>query len=115
VLRGRGTEIEGLPPYLLFLEALQPFIASAAGRALHRRLGRRVVAAGELFPELAKPGRNGSLPPEDYGSTNVCLTTPAGRSRRKRSTELPAAGAKSAMRERPRQLGGDISRSESRG
>ena len=65
VLRGRGTEIEGLPPYLLFLEALQPFIASAAGRALHRRLGRRVVAAGELFPELAKPGRNGSLPPED--------------------------------------------------
>ena len=65
VLRGRGTEIEGLPPYLLFLEALRPFIASAAGRALHRRLGRRAAAAGELFPELAKPGRSGSLPPEE--------------------------------------------------
>jgi DNA-binding CsgD family transcriptional regulator/tetratricopeptide (TPR) repeat protein len=65
VLRGRGTEIEGLPPYLLFLEALRPFIASAAGRALHRRLGRRATAAGELFPELAKPGRSGSLPPEE--------------------------------------------------
>ena len=65
VLRGRGTEIEGLPPYLLFLDALQPFIASAAGRALHRRLGRRAAAAGELFPELAKPGRSGSLPPEE--------------------------------------------------
>jgi len=65
VLRGRGTEIEGLPPYLLFLEALRPFIASADGRALRRRLGRRVAAAGELFPELAKPGRSGSLPPEE--------------------------------------------------
>ena len=31
--------------------------------------------------------------------------TLAGRSRRKRSTELPAAGAKSAVRERPPQLG----------
>jgi DNA-binding CsgD family transcriptional regulator len=65
VLRGRGTEIEGLPPYLLFLEALGPFIASASGRALHRRLGRRVAAAGELFPELAKPARSCSLTPEE--------------------------------------------------
>ena len=65
VLRGRGTEIEGMPPYLLFLEALRPFIASGAGRALQRRLGRRAAAAGELFPELTKPGRSGSLPPEE--------------------------------------------------
>jgi ABC-type branched-subunit amino acid transport system ATPase component len=41
VLRGRGAEIEGLPPYLLFLEALRPFIASATGRALYRRLPAR--------------------------------------------------------------------------
>ena len=33
--------------------------------ALERRLGRRAAAAGELFPELAKPGRSGSLPPEE--------------------------------------------------
>src|SRR5262249_14204939 len=45
VLRGRGTEVEGLPPYLMFLEALRPFIASAAGRALRRRLRRRAAAA----------------------------------------------------------------------
>jgi DNA-binding CsgD family transcriptional regulator/tetratricopeptide (TPR) repeat protein len=68
VLRGRGSEIEGMPPYLLFLEALSPYIRSAPSTVLRRQLGSGAAVLGELFRELAARRFNlrvGTLPPAE--------------------------------------------------
>jgi DNA-binding CsgD family transcriptional regulator/tetratricopeptide (TPR) repeat protein len=68
VLRGRGSDIEGMPPYLLFREALVPYVRSAPSALLRRQLGPGAAALGELFPDLKRRHlslRAAPLPPEE--------------------------------------------------
>ena len=68
LLRGRAGEVAGLPPYLLFLEALTPYIQATSATVLRRQLGSGGLALAALFPKLAEYRiRRGAtlLPSED--------------------------------------------------
>lgn len=52
VLAGRAYEGEGMPPYLPFVEALQPYIRAGSPQTLRAQLGRGAPEVALLVPEV---------------------------------------------------------------
>jgi tetratricopeptide (TPR) repeat protein/DNA-binding CsgD family transcriptional regulator len=53
-LRGGASDAEGMPPYLLLLEALGPYILATAPDVLHDTVGVHAAVLGEIFPEMVR-------------------------------------------------------------
>ncbi len=60
VLRGHGSQADGMPAYLPFLEALGPYIRRAPSEDLYQQTALAPAILARLFPELAL--RLGELP-----------------------------------------------------
>lgn len=61
VLRGGASDVEGMPPYLPFLEALGQYIQTAPLEQLRKQAGAAATILAGILPEL--PARLGELPP----------------------------------------------------
>ncbi len=60
LLRGGASEIEGMPPYLPFLQAIGGYIRTAPRDQLRVQAGERATTLASIFPELTT--RLGKLP-----------------------------------------------------
>ena len=61
VLHGITSTMEGMPPYLPFLEALGQYIRTAPLARLRKQIGAHAPTLASLFPEITQ--RLGNLPP----------------------------------------------------
>jgi DNA-binding NarL/FixJ family response regulator len=62
VLRGRAYELEGVPPYVLFVEALRGYVRACPPEELAAQLGDTAAVVARVLPEVAD--RLGTLTPE---------------------------------------------------
>lgn len=90
-LRGGASEAEGMPSYLLFLEALGPYILATAPEVLRDTLGVHAAVLAEIFPEimlrLGETPLRFPLPPEQarlrlYEAVGAFLSAEIGRTDR---------------------------------
>lgn len=64
VLRGSTSELEGMPPYLPFLEALGHYIRVTPVEQLHKQVAGSAQILGSMLPELAmRLGEPAAAPP----------------------------------------------------
>jgi class 3 adenylate cyclase/tetratricopeptide (TPR) repeat protein len=55
VLSGRAYDMEGVPPYLPFTEALAPYVQNRSAEELWQELGEAAPIVAKLLPELRQP------------------------------------------------------------